>query len=58
MSKRERILVIEDDPDIQDVLRYNLKKEGYDVDVAGCPESTASKSAAGCAPTRAPRPCR
>ena len=35
MTKRERILVIEDDHDIQDLLRYNLKKEGYEVDVAG-----------------------
>jgi DNA-binding response OmpR family regulator len=35
MTKRERILVIEDDSDIQDLLRYNLKKEGYEVDVAG-----------------------
>ena len=35
MNKRDRILVIEDDHDIQDLLRYNLKKEGYEVDVAG-----------------------
>lgn len=26
-----RILVIEDDPDIQDLLRFNLEKEGYEV---------------------------
>jgi two-component system, OmpR family, alkaline phosphatase synthesis response regulator PhoP len=35
MTKRERILVVEDEADIQDLLRYNLKKEGYDVEVAG-----------------------
>jgi two-component system, OmpR family, alkaline phosphatase synthesis response regulator PhoP len=35
MNKRERILVVEDEADIQDLLRYNLKKEGYEVDVAG-----------------------
>ncbi len=27
----KRILVIEDDPDIVEVLRYNLKREGYEV---------------------------
>ncbi len=32
--KRERILVIEDETDISDLVRYNLKKDGYDVDVA------------------------
>jgi DNA-binding response OmpR family regulator len=32
--KRERILVIEDETDILDLLRYNLKKDGYDVDAA------------------------
>jgi two-component system, OmpR family, alkaline phosphatase synthesis response regulator PhoP len=35
MTKRERILAIEDDPDIQDLLRFNLKKEGYEVEIAG-----------------------
>jgi DNA-binding response OmpR family regulator len=33
-TKRERVLVIEDEPDILDLLRYNLKKEGYDVECA------------------------
>src|SRR5262249_32934725 len=32
--KRERILVIEDETDIVDLLKYNLKKEGYEVDAA------------------------
>ena len=29
--KRERILVIEDEPDIVEIVRYNLTKEGYRV---------------------------
>jgi DNA-binding response OmpR family regulator len=32
--KRERILVIEDETDILDLLRYNLKKDGFDADGA------------------------
>src|ERR1700686_4244060 len=31
---REKILVIEDEPDIAEVLQYNLEKEGYDVETA------------------------
>ena len=31
---RERILVIEDEPDIAEVLQYNLEKEGFAVEVA------------------------
>src|SRR3954463_2437993 len=31
---RERILLIEDEPDIAEVLQYNLEKEGFDVDLA------------------------
>ena len=31
---RERILVIEDEPDIAEVLQYNLEKEGFRVDTA------------------------
>lgn len=30
---RERIVVVEDESDIAEVLRYNLAKEGFDVDV-------------------------
>ena len=30
----ERILIIEDDPDIAESLRYNLRREGFRVDVA------------------------
>jgi DNA-binding response OmpR family regulator len=31
---RERILIVEDDPDIAESLRYNLKREGFQADVA------------------------
>jgi two-component system phosphate regulon response regulator PhoB len=31
---RERILLIEDEPDIAEVLQYNLEKEGFKVDTA------------------------
>jgi len=31
MSKQERIVVIEDEPDILEVLQYNLSREGYRV---------------------------
>lgn len=31
---RERILLIEDEPDLAEVLHYNLEKEGFQVDVA------------------------
>ncbi len=31
---RERILLIEDEPDIAEVLQYNLEKEGFDVETA------------------------
>ena len=31
---RERILLVEDEPDIAEVLQYNLEKEGFAVDVA------------------------
>jgi DNA-binding response OmpR family regulator len=33
-ARRERILVIEDESDILDLLRYNLRKDGYDVECA------------------------
>src|SRR5215213_2360668 len=31
---RERILLIEDEPDIAEVLQYNLEKEGFQVELA------------------------
>jgi len=32
---RERILLVEDEPDIAEVLQYNLEKEGFQVELAG-----------------------
>lgn len=29
-----KVLVVDDDPDILELLKYNLKKEGYDVEIA------------------------
>jgi len=31
----ERITLVEDDPDIAEVLRYNLVKEGFQVEIFG-----------------------
>ena len=31
MIKKSKILVVDDDPDIVEILRYNLSLEGYDV---------------------------
>ena len=35
---KEKILFIEDDEDIQELVRYNLAREGYDVRLAGSAE--------------------
>ncbi|MFL5731118.1 MAG: response regulator transcription factor [Cytophagaceae bacterium] len=35
MSKKYKVLVVDDEPDIQELLQYNLEKEGYDVETAG-----------------------
>jgi two-component system alkaline phosphatase synthesis response regulator PhoP len=34
MSKRNRVLVVDDEPDILELLQYNLEKEGYEVESA------------------------
>ena len=34
MIKKSKILVVDDDPDIVEILRYNLSLEGYDVKTA------------------------
>lgn len=36
---KERILLIEDDEDIQELIRYNLTREGYVVEAAGSAEN-------------------
>ncbi|MDF1525714.1 MAG: response regulator transcription factor [bacterium] len=35
---KERILLIEDDEDIQELIRYNLDREGYDIKLVGSAE--------------------
>ena len=37
-SSRARILVVEDEQDLQDLLRYNLSREGFNVTVSGSGE--------------------
>jgi two-component system alkaline phosphatase synthesis response regulator PhoP len=34
MSKRNKVLIVDDEPDILDLLQYNLEKEGYEVETA------------------------
>jgi two-component system, OmpR family, alkaline phosphatase synthesis response regulator PhoP len=34
MSKRNKVLIVDDEPDILDLLQYNLEKEGYQVETA------------------------
>jgi two-component system alkaline phosphatase synthesis response regulator PhoP len=40
---REHVLIIEDEEDIQEILRYNLEKEGYQVTGAGSGEEGLGK---------------
>jgi two-component system, OmpR family, alkaline phosphatase synthesis response regulator PhoP len=35
MNKNYKVLVVDDEPDIQELLQYNLEKEGYQVETAG-----------------------
>ena len=35
MAKKYKVLVVDDEPDIQEMLQYNLEKEGYEVETAG-----------------------
>jgi two-component system alkaline phosphatase synthesis response regulator PhoP len=39
MSEAARILVVDDEPHIVELVRYNLEQEGYEVASAGCGES-------------------
>src|SRR4051812_49092211 len=34
MSKRNKVLIVDDEPDILELLQYNLEKEGYEVAMA------------------------
>ncbi|MBK8621095.1 MAG: response regulator transcription factor [Saprospiraceae bacterium] len=44
MDKRARILIVDDEEDILEVLSYNLQKEGYDVAVAADGSSAIHKA--------------
>jgi len=35
VRRLERVLVVEDEPDVAELIRYNLAKEGYEVSVSG-----------------------
>jgi two-component system response regulator MprA len=43
MAQRPRVLVVEDDADIADVLRRSLRRESYDVAVAGDGEAALTR---------------
>jgi DNA-binding response OmpR family regulator len=45
MSDRARVLVVEDDPDIGDVVRRSLRREGYDVRLAADGSQALSEAA-------------
>lgn len=47
MKERQRILVVDDEPDICDILLFNLHAEGYDAEVAGSAEEAMGKDLAG-----------
>ncbi len=34
MEKKQRVLIVEDEKNIVDILRFNLRKEGYDTQEA------------------------
>ena len=42
----ERILVVEDEGDIQELVRYNLAKEGYRVALVGSGEDALAEGTA------------
>jgi DNA-binding response OmpR family regulator len=45
MAAKDRILVIEDDPDIQELVAYNLEREGFQVHVCDDGEAGLRKAA-------------
>ncbi len=43
---RERILVVEDEEDIQELIRYNLAKEGFQVEIVASGEDALARASA------------
>jgi two-component system alkaline phosphatase synthesis response regulator PhoP len=44
MQNNNRVLVVDDEPDILDLLKYNLEREGYEVEVASNGEEAIKKA--------------
>ncbi len=44
MPNNNRVLVVDDEPDILDLLKYNLEREGYEVEVASNGEEAIKKA--------------
>jgi two-component system alkaline phosphatase synthesis response regulator PhoP len=44
-KQKRRILIVDDDSDIQELLSYNLRKEGYEVKTAGDGKDAVAKAA-------------
>lgn len=44
MQNNNRVLVVDDEPDILDLLKYNLEREGYEVEVASNGEEALKKA--------------
>lgn len=44
-KQKRRILIVDDDSDIQELLSYNLRKEGYEVKTAGDGKEAVAKAA-------------
>jgi two-component system alkaline phosphatase synthesis response regulator PhoP len=44
MQNNNRVLVVDDEPDILDLLKYNLEREGYEVEVASNGQEAIKKA--------------
>ena len=47
MDEKKKILIVEDEKDISEILAYNIKKQGYDVDTAFDGETGLNKALTG-----------
>ena len=48
----ERILIVDDEPDIQEFIKYNLEKEEFNVDLASSSKEALEKIKKGYAKSR------